>query len=554
MLIGQILKELYHLKDEDIERALKLQKEVKNYLGQILIQLGVITERQLIYALSKQLNIPVFDEEESSIEELSESLSELDLNLHYLLENGFLPIKITENTVSVITNDPLKVYVVDYITKKLNRDCLLFLAEERKIKALAKRLITKEEGHSFVIERDAEKLKDMALEAPVIKYLNDLISRAVELNASDIHLEPSQHNFKVKLRVDGILHDFDELREDFFLAIVSRIKLLSGLDIAEKRLPQDGKFSTKIGSSYVDMRVSTVPTVTGEDVVIRILYRGRLSFNLAELGLEPDHYHLVREMINKPYGMILVTGPTGSGKTTTLYSIISTIKSSEKKIITVEDPVEYQLDGLTQIQVKPDIGLSFANTLRSILRHDPDIIMIGEIRDRETAQIAVQSALTGHLVLSTLHTNDSLSTLFRLLDMGIENYLINASLIGVIAQRIVRVNCPYCSIEGDIESELMEKFNLSHLRSKFETLIEKPIFKKGKGCKYCLNTGFKGRTAIFEVLTYNDDLKELFIKTSSLSAMREYLNSMTSFRTLREDGLIKVMKGITTVEEILRVI
>lgn len=550
MLIGQILKELYQISDDDIERALKIQKEVKNYLGQILIQLGVITENQLINALSKQLNIPVFNDEDLSIEEIPEKLE--NINLNFLIENGFLPVKVDDNTVTLITNDPFKIYIVDYISKNLKKNCSLLLAEERKIKELSKRLIKTEESKAFVIETDAEKLKDMALEAPVIKYLNDLISKAVELNASDIHFEPSQ-NYRVKLRIDGILHDFDVLREDFFLATVSRVKLLSGLDIAEKRLPQDGKFFTKIGSSYIDMRVSTLPTVKGEDVVIRILYRGKLSFNLAELGLEDDHYEIVNNMIKKPYGILLVTGPTGSGKTTTLYSILSAIKSPERKIITVEDPVEYQLDGLTQIQVKSEIGLSFANTLRSILRHDPDIIMIGEIRDKETAQIAIQSALTGHLVLSTLHTNDSVSSLFRLLDMGIENYLINASLIGVIAQRIVRLNCPNCSVEYELDGETLEKYKLSNIFRKFEALIKIPIIKKGKGCKNCLNTGFRGRTAIFEVLIYDEELKDLFIKTSSLSALRDYLQKNTLFRTLREDGHIKVLKGKTTVEEVLRV-
>lgn len=550
MLIGQILKELYQIRDEDIERALQIQKDVKTYIGQILIQLGVITENQLINALSKQFDIPIFQDEDISVEELSEKIQ--DVNLNFLIENNFLPVKIDDENITLITNDPLKIHVVDYISKKLKRKVLLLLTEERKIKELSKKLSKSEEDYALIIETDTEKLKDMALEAPVIKYLNDLISKAVELNASDIHLEPSQ-NFKVRLRIDGVLHNFDILKEEFFLAVLSRVKLLSGLDIAEKRLPQDGKFSTKIGSSYIDMRVSTVPTVKGEDLVIRILYRGKLSFNLAELGLEEDHFEIVNDMIKKPYGLLLVTGPTGSGKTTTLYSILSAIKSPERKIVTVEDPVEYQLEGLTQIQVKPEIGLSFANVLRSILRHDPDIIMVGEIRDRETAQIAVQAALTGHLVLSTLHTNDSISSLFRLLDMGIENYLLNASLIGVIAQRIVRVNCPYCSEEYIMDKKIEEELKINEIFTRFKNLIGNKILKKGKGCKYCLNTGFRGRTAIFEVFSFEEELKEIFIKTSSLSALKNYLIKDKFFRTLREDGLIKVLKGKTIIEEVLRV-
>ncbi len=554
MLIGQILKELFGVSEEEIEKALQLQKELGGYIGQRLIQLGSITETQLIEALSKQLNIPIFKDHESlNLDNLSEELK--NINLEFILENNVIPIKITSERIEVITNDPLKTYVFNYLSNSLNKPCFVFLAEERILKQVKQKITPQEEKEvKFIFERDIERLKDLASEAPVIKYLNDLISKAVELNASDIHFEPAQRTFKIRLRIDGVLHDFEELKEDFFLAVVSRIKLLSGLDIAEKRLPQDGKFFTRVGANYIDMRVSTIPSVKGEDVVVRLLYRGKLSFNLSDLGLEEDSYILVKEMIKNPYGIILVTGPTGSGKTTTLYSMLSALKTPEKKIITIEDPVEYQLDGITQIQVKPEIGLTFASALRSILRHDPDIIMVGEIRDTETAQIAIQSALTGHLVLSTLHTNDSISTLFRLLDMGIEDYLINASLIGIIAQRIIRTICPYCAQEIPLDKNILEEYKIDKILEKFKNLLENDIKTyKGSGCKFCLNTGFKGRIAIFEILPYEEELKEIFIKTRSITVLRDYLERKTNFRTLREDGIIKYLKGKTTLEEILRV-
>jgi type II secretory ATPase GspE/PulE/Tfp pilus assembly ATPase PilB-like protein len=395
----------------------------------------------------------------------------------------------------------------------------------------------------------------MAFEAPIIKYLNDLASRAVELNASDIHFEPSESQYRIRFRIDGVLQDIDTVKEDFYLALVSRIKLLSSLDIAEKRLPQDGKFSTRVGSTQIDIRVSTIPITRGEDVVIRLLYRGKLSFDLRTLGLMDDHFEIIKRMISKPDGMMLVTGPTGSGKTTTLYSVLVTLNDAERKIITIEDPVEYQLEGLSQIQVKHEIGFDFANALRSILRHDPDIIMVGEIRDKETAQISIQSALTGHLVLSTLHTNDAPSTLFRLLDMGVEDYLINASVVGVVAQRIIRQNCPYCTVEEELPESVVRQHRLHELFERFGSAIQqdRPTFRIGKGCKQCAGTGFRGRIAVFELFEHDEDLKEAFVRSVSLSSIASGLRDRTYFRTLREDGMLKVLSGQTTVREVLRV-
>jgi len=346
----------------------------------------------------------------------------------------------------------------------------------------------------------------------------------------------------------------DVLKETFYLATVSRVKLLSGLDIAEKRLPQDGKFSTKIASVFLDIRVSTIPTVKGEGVVMRLLYRERLTFDIKKLGIESDYEELVVKLISNPNGILLVTGPTGSGKTTTLYSVLTRLNSHERKIITIEDPVEYQLDGINQIQVKSEIGLTFANALRSILRHDPDVIMVGEIRDRETAEISIQSALTGHLVLSTLHTNDASSSLFRLVDMGMEDYLINAAIIGLVAQRIIRRNCTFCSHHDRLSEDVLKEYHIDEIVERFSRLLEGgPKFMRGDGCPKCVGTGYRGRIAIFELFEYRDELKEVFLRKRSLESLKAALRDNKDFRTLREDGMLKVAKGLTTLEEVLRV-
>lgn len=558
MLIGELLKSLYNTSDEDIKKALEAQKEVGGYLGQILIQTGSVTEVQLIHALSEQLNIPIFGSEDKiPVEDILQYL-EGRANVNFLVENGFIPVGIdhTGKMLSFVTSDPLKNSVTEYIVKSVDYGLRPYLAIERVVREAARHynLGYKEDMVSLQFEDTPEKLKDMAFEAPVIKYLNTTISRAVELNASDIHIEPSSSRFRIRFRIDGVLQEIDSVAESFYLALVSRIKLLSSLDIAEKRLPQDGKFSTRIGASIIDIRTSTIPTATGEDVVIRLLYRGRLSFDLRTLGLKEDHASLVKNMIPRPYGMILVTGPTGSGKTTTLYSVLTHLNKTEKKIVTIEDPVEYQLEGLNQIQVKSEIGLDFANALRSILRHDPDIIMVGEIRDKETARISIQSALTGHLVLSTLHTNDAPSSLFRLLEMGIEDYLINASIIGVIAQRIVRLNCPNCSAEDVVPEEIKRQYGLEELYGKFSHLATDAMhFKRGKGCQKCAQTGYKGRSSIFEMFEYDEELKEIFLKQRSVSSLSAALADRPYYRTLRQDGLLNVMAGKTTIEEILRI-
>ncbi len=553
-LIGEILSQKFGVSAQDILQALEIQKKNGGYIGQILIQLGSITESQLLEALSEQLQIPIkYQIDEIRFQEVINELSS-KVNIDFFYKSGFLPFDIENNHINVLTTDPLKIHVISKLEQDTGLKVKLFLTYDRYIRTLYRKYIdsTSEEFVSLE-EDDPERLKDMALEVPVIKYLNDIITRAVELNASDIHIEPQEKRFIVRFRIDGVLHEMDEIDENFYLALTSRIKLLSGLDIAEKRLPQDGKFSVRIGSSPIDIRTSTIPTVKGEDVVIRLLYRGKLSFELDKLGIKKDHYDILVDLIKRPYGMILVTGPTGSGKTTTLYSVLSMLNSEEDKIITIEDPVEYQIEGLNQIQIKPEIGLTFASALRAILRHDPDIIMVGEIRDRETAEISIQSALTGHLVFSTLHTNDAPSSLFRLLEMGIEDYLINASILGIVAQRIVRTNCPYCSEPVELEDNIIEKFRLDELSEKFGHLLEKKEFRKGKGCDKCANTGYRGRIAIYELFEYSEDLKEAFVSHKSIENIKNILSQKPYYRTLREDGFLKVIEGITTIEEVLRI-
>jgi general secretion pathway protein E len=557
MPLEEILKDTYGVKEEDLNKVLKLQKELGGHIGQILVQIGSITEGQLLEALSGHLHIPLFRGEWAEDEALTAYLSN-KLSYDFLIRNNFLPLKIDHDskTLNAVTNDPFNYSVSDYVVNTLGYTIRLSLATEQTIKELSKTYLDGQERDfvSLTIEEDAEKLKEMAFEAPVIKFLNGLLSKAVELRASDIHIESSEKKYRVRFRIDGILHDMEVLEEPFYLATVSRIKLLAGLDIAEKRLPQDGKFSTKIAALFLDIRVSTMPTVSGEGVVMRLLYREKIAFDVEYLGLEADHKAIVVNLISKSYGMVLVTGPTGSGKTTTLYSMLTRLNKKETKIITIEDPVEYQLPGINQIQVKSEIGLTFANALRSILRHDPDVVMVGEIRDRETAEISIQSALTGHLVLSTLHTNDAPSSLVRLIEMGIADYLINAAVVGVIAQRIVRRNCPFCSHPDRPSEALLKEYGVYEIAERYGSVIDGGVnFMRGDGCPGCAGTGYKGRIAIFELFEYTDELKEIFLRKVSLESLRGALRNDKRFRVLREDGMLKVAKGLTTIEEILRI-
>ena len=399
----------------------------------------------------------------------------------------------------------------------------------------------------MVDEEDVEHLRDMASEVPVIRLVNQMLSRALESRASDIHLEPFENQLNVRYRIDGILHEMESPQRQLKAAIISRLKILAQLNIAERRLPQDGRIKVKIAGRDVDLRIATIPTLYGESVVIRLLERSQIFGDLASLGFPPDMLQRFNEMISKPHGMILVTGPTGSGKTTTLYGALQKINDPGKKIITIEDPVEYQLSGVNQIQVKPQIGLTFANGLRSIVRQDPDIIMVGEIRDFETAEIAVQAALTGHLVFSTLHTNDASGAVSRLLEMGVQDYLLASSLLGVLAQRLVRRLCLSCRRETPFSNL---RSQISDLR--FQNGDQPRTLWEANGCDSCAGTGYIGRVGIFELLPATPEICKLIVQRADAGSIRS-LALTQGVRLLREDGWQKARAGVTTLAEVLRV-
>ncbi len=402
---------------------------------------------------------------------------------------------------------------------------------------------TEDVSEEFVQESYGEDLLTVEEEAPAVQFINEILTLAIRSRASDVHFEPFRDRMRVRLRIDGVLKTVREIPVSKVPPVISRLKIMSNLDIAEKRLPQDGRIMVRLGGKEVDIRVSTLPTYFGERVVLRLLSKESILYSTKELGLLPDDYSLFSNLIKTPHGVILVTGPTGSGKTTTLYAVLSEINREEINIITVEDPVEYQLEGVSQVQVKPDIGLTFANALRSILRQDPDVIMVGEIRDRETAEIAVQAALTGHLVFSTLHTNDAPSSITRLVDMGIEPFLVASSVVGVVAQRLVRKVCPYCKVSYEPSNQELKDLGIPDFKG---------LFYRGKGCEHCMGTGYLGRTAIYEILIVDKDVRKLILKGSDSDEIKEFAVKR-GMRTLKMDGAEKVKMGITTPEEVLRV-
>ncbi|PXF59751.1 MAG: type II secretion system protein GspE [Deltaproteobacteria bacterium] len=396
---------------------------------------------------------------------------------------------------------------------------------------------------------DPEQLRDLASEAPVIRLVNHIISQALEVKASDIHFEPFRDLLKVRFRIDGVLHDIETVSKRLQPAITSRLKLMAKMNIAEMRLPQDGRIKVREGQREIDIRVSSLPTLFGESVVLRLLNREEVRLELETLGISADILGDFEKIISRPYGLVLVTGPTGSGKTTTLYGVMNRINAPDKKIVTVEDPVEYQLDGINQIQVRPKIGLDFASALRNILRQDPDVVLVGEIRDAETAEIAIQSALTGHLVFSTLHTNDAASAITRLQEMGIESYLLSSCLLAVMAQRLVRKICPHCGAAYDLPpgffEEVVQALGVDSSQAPSEV-------RRGKGCANCANTGFSGRTGIYELIQVDDEIRRLIVKGADSGSILSKARSL-GLRTLRQDGLQKVLAGQTTFEEVMRV-
>ena len=550
-LLGELLQERELISDEDLNNALSLQSERPGRIGKILTDLGFVSERDVLSVLSGQIDVPLFSGEYPAVPIEAEKLP-----YRFLREFKVLPVHFEDDVLALVMEDPLDSKTLATIRLRTGYDLRVNLASESDVIAQLDRLYGEEGGDEKLIETfgdahsddDVDQLRDLASEAPVIRMVNLIISRAVESRASDIHIEPFERALQLRYRVDGVLQNVDPPPNQLGGAIISRIKLMAKLNIAERRLPQDGRIKLKVLGKEIDLRVSTLPTMYGESVVMRILDKSNTDLiDLRRLGFPDDLYGKICQMTSKPHGIFLVTGPTGSGKTTTLYSSLKRINIPDRKIITIEDPVEYQMDGINQIQVNPHIGLTFSAGLRHIVRQDPDVIMIGEIRDLETAEIAIRAALTGHLVFSTLHTNDAPSAITRLIDMGVEDYLLASSLIGILAQRLVRANCEKCRHTERISVQTARDLDFPLEES--EGSLE---LQKGPGCEQCGHTGYKSRLGIFELVDIDEAFREIIISNPDANALKEQA-IRSGMRTLKEDGWKKVRDGITTPAEILRV-
>jgi general secretion pathway protein E len=551
--LGEMLMERGQLQTDELEKALAFQRERPDKLGRILVELGFLSSRDVLAALSEQLEIPVVTARDFPV-----IAPEVEgIAPRFLRQFRFLPLGVEDSTVALAMADPLDSETIAAVRLFTGKKVRVQLCSEQEILAAVERYYPEVEtdadalaplgnGEAPQDSEDLEHLRDMASEAPVIRLVNSLIARAVERGASDIHLEPAEKEFRARYRLDGVLHPVETPPREWQAAIISRVKLMAKLNIAERRLPQDGRIQLKILGRDVDLRVSTLPTLHGESVVMRLLDRSESDrYDLARLGLPEDLQGRVEHFSALPYGMFLVTGPTGSGKSTTLYSTLKRMNTTERKVITIEDPVEYQIDGVNQIHVNPQIGLTFASGLRHIVRQDPDVIMVGEIRDRETAEIAIRAALTGHLVLSTLHTNDAPSAVTRLVDMGVENYLLTSALVGVLAQRLVRVNCGSCLREERISADAMRAMGL-------EVSEPERRIARGARCEACAHTGFRGRVGIFELMEIDEEIRKQILANADSSHLARTARAK-GMRTLVEDGWRKVLAGVTTPEEVLRV-
>ena len=557
--IGEILKSAGLISEENLKRALEIQKETKGTLGQILVDMGLVSKKELMDALSSQLGVSSVSLSNYIIDPEAINYVPRELAKKYML----VPIGRESNRLIIAMAHPWDIAAIDHIRSITGMPIRTVIAPEDEIKKVIDEYYESNVGETFeeVVreigegyeeeeEQEVNKLREMAEEAPVVKFVNLVLVKAVKERASDIHIEPRKNIVKIRYRVDGMLKDAFDSPKDLHPAIISRIKILGGMNIAERRLPQDGRHVTRIGNREIDLRISSLPTIFGEKIVMRILDKSSTLLTLEQLGFSVDNYNKFKELIKKPYGIILVTGPTGSGKTTSLYSAIQVLNTPEKNIITVEDPVEYQIGGINQVQVNPKIDLRFSTALRSILRQDPDIILIGEIRDLETARIAMQSALTGHLVLSTLHTNDASSALTRLIEMGVEPFMVSSSVLGIIAQRLVRKICPRCKYEYEPTEDIKLEFKKMGLLSDTNESLK---LAQGKGCSYCNNTGFYGRTVIGEILVIDSKIRSMVLDKRSSDEIRDYAISKGMI-TLREDAMKKVLNMATSFDEAVRVV
>ena len=542
-----------------LDKALEEQKKIKEKLGETLIKLGYVSHDDLLPILANHIGVQCM---RINYNELEDKLAEI-LPEDFLRKNTIYPVKKENNKLVVAMANPTNVFLIDEIQMRAKQTIKPVLALKDEIEEAIRRfedtkssvtqqnvdsILSELEGDSDITEGEIEDIESglSSESAPIIRIVNAIISKAIKMGASDIHIEPYMKIVRVRLRVDGVLMEIKQIPKSVSNPIVSRIKIMSDLDIAEKRLPQDGRFRIRSGGRDIDFRVSTLPTIYGEKIVMRILDKGNLKINLEEFGLEKDELEKIHKALSSPYGMILVTGPTGSGKSTTLYSCLNRLNTPDVNISTAEDPVEYELMGINQVHCKSEIGLDFASVLKSFLRQDPDIIMVGEVRDKETAEICIKAALTGHLVLSTLHTNDAPGSIHRLMNMGIEPFMISSSLVMIIAQRLARKSCPFCREEKSYPKQTFQALELDYDRYRNKK------YYAGVGCPKCNGTGYKGRIGLYEIMVIDDDLRDLISKGANTTVLMDKAIE-NGMRTLRAQALRKAEIGDLTLEEVLRV-
>lgn len=524
---------------EDIAKVQAVQKEYDGRIGTIFLNWGIITEEQLLEIYSLYFEIPYLDE--SECEEKSTIVTEISNN--FWVQNRVFPIAKNETDLKIVVNDPFKTDVFSFIEQQSGLKIKFCLVSTQTLDDYQLLYEQKAEIEVNIFDDEVDKLKELAGEAPIIQKVNQIFNKAVSSRASDIHFESFKTGMTVRLRIDGKLKKIEHISIHQKASIIARLKLLSSMNIAENRLPQDGRISIKISGVDIDIRASSIPTAEGESFVLRLLGKQAVTYSLGHLDFFPDHIELLKNIIQKPHGVFLTTGPTGSGKTTTLYTLLNEMNNEDTKIITVEDPVEYELEGINQIQVKSEIDFTFANALRSILRQDPDILMIGEIRDQETANIAIQSSLTGHFVLSTLHTNSALGAVSRLLDIGVELFLINSAINAIMAQRLVRKLCTHCRKAVDVDSTIFRNWNVQELLEKYP--LEKISTYSTVGCQECGFTGYKGRVPVAEIVLFDDALKNKFENEKNFNDL-----ASLNIRSIREDAILKYLVGLTSIEEI----
>ena len=550
MQLSALLQDSYKITEQDLDKAISYQKKFGGRLEKILVNMGSLPDDQIPMLLSQYLDLPLLDALYWQEQDTPAVNTE---DFDFLVKHSWLPLNIAESKWTFAAVFPLDVNVNDWLSKQAIEP-EIFVAAESDIQTLLSKYSQHSndfsESESEFSGDEEDRLRELASEAPTVNLLNSLISRALRQGASDMHLEPYKNRYRARFRVDGVLHEAEILSPRMQLPIVTRLKILSGMDIAEKRRPQDGKIEMKISNQELDIRVSALPLNDGESMVLRFLRKDNVQYDMSVLGLSNDIETLIRQDIKTTAGVVLLTGPTGSGKTTTLYTFLNALNNDDVKIITLEDPVEYQLPGINQVQVNSDIGFDFSAGLRSIVRQDPDIIMLGEIRDKETAQIALQSALTGHLVFSTVHTNDAASAYTRLLDLGVEEFLLNAALVSIVAQRLARKICSQCSEAHPEAAQLIEKYQLQAMAEQFS--LPAITLKHGAGCEHCSQSGYKGRMAVTEYLQCDDAIKAM-PKDSNFIPKAKKHNADMQRRTLLEDGFYKAMLGLTTIEEVVRI-